>query len=64
MTDIRVKGEEIGKVAMQQMKLSLGEEEDGGRDVDGGVEDEYFHPLYRCLHIYEVMGIRSECEVN
>jgi hypothetical protein len=21
-----------------------------------------FHPLYRCLHIYEVMGIRSECE--
>eukprot|EP00729_Bicosta_minor_P018660 gene18660-17395_t len=62
LTDIRVKGQEIGQVAMRQMQRSQEEGEDEGGDVDGGVEDGYFHPLYRCLHIYEVMGIRSECE--
>lgn len=114
LTDIRVKGQEIGQVAMRQMQRSQEEGEDEGGDVDGGVEDgyvhtdaarhhtflrahahvhvcaceeegwrgcdnrpclslflnmrhlcivcRYFHPLYRCLHIYEVMGIRSECE--
>ena len=43
LTDIRVKGQEIGQVAMRQMQRSQEEGEDEGGDVDGGVEDGYVH---------------------
>ena len=67
LANIKEKCGEIGEAAMRQVMRSQNEKlvelSDNLMTVDKSASDlADFSPLYRCLHMFQVLGCRSECE--